>query len=33
MSVSAKEWAISAGQNEPGRYELMAMKMSPAAQN
>jgi hypothetical protein len=26
MSVAAKEWAISANQNAPGRHELMAMK-------
>jgi hypothetical protein len=33
LSVAAKEWAISADQNEPGRHELMAMKMSPAPQS
>jgi hypothetical protein len=33
MSVAAKEWAISADQNEPSRYEMMAMKMSPAPQS
>jgi hypothetical protein len=30
MSVAAKEWAIWADQNEPGRHESMAMKMSPS---
>jgi hypothetical protein len=33
MSVAAKEWAISTDQNEPSRYEMMAMKMSPAPQS
>jgi len=33
VSEAAKEWAISADQNEPGRHEWMAMKMSPAPQS
>jgi hypothetical protein len=32
LSAAAKEWATSADQNEPSRYEMMAMKMSPALQ-
>jgi len=33
LSVAAKEWAILAGQNGPGRRELMAARMSPLPQS